>query len=205
MKARVLNIIQKILALGLAIYLAALPLHAHGPGDHASGESAAESTPEAGLLEAVAPPLAAFPTLHPLVVHFPIVLLLLAAILYPVGLIFRNDTLIRTGIAVGAVGLIGGVVAAYFVHPHTTGLTPEARAVLANHDFFAYATIYTAAAALALQLAGLGLRRRWLEFVAAATMLAAAVLVSAAGHFGAELTHLHGVGPRGEFLETGDH
>lgn len=197
---------SKISVALVSLFVLSLALHAHGPEDHAHAEEgAADSAGQDFAIESVAPPLAAFPTLHPLVVHFPIVLLLLAAIIYPIALFLRNRTLLYTSIAVAAAGLAGGVLAAYFVHPHTTGLTPEARGALANHDRFAYATIYAAAAAVSLQLFGLILRRRWLEFVAAGTLVASAVLVLVAGHFGAELTHLHGVGPRGEFLELKKH
>ena len=204
------DIIQKrlyriifIFATAGAIVTMAPGLTAHGEEEHDPSTSTAPT-----LAEETSNPTAAFeafPTLHPLVVHFPIVLLLTAAFLYPGGLLLRNSQLKYAGILLAAAGLAGAILATYWVHPHTTGLTPAAQATLEQHDRFAYLTIYTAAAAVFTQLAGHFSRRRLIEFVGAIVMLAASVFVSVAGHYGAELTHVHGVGPRGEFLEEHAH
>lgn len=147
----------------------------------------------------------AFPTLHPLVVHFPIVLLLTAALLYPGGLIFRSGHLKLTAALIGVAGLFGAILATYWLHPHTTGLTIAAQKSLEQHDRFAELTIYTTAAALLIQLTGHYSRKRLIEIAGACAMLLAAIFVGVTGHYGAELTHVHGVGPRGEFLETHTH
>jgi uncharacterized membrane protein len=182
-----------------AIVVPAAGLMAHGEEDQGPSANIAEESPnDAGFLEA-------FPTLHPLVVHFPIVLLLTASVLYPGGMFFRNLQLKYAGILLAAAGLGGAILATYWVHPHTAGLTLAAQATLEQHDRFAYLTIYTAAAAVFIQLAGHFTQRRLIEYAGALAMILASIFVGITGHYGAKLTHVHGVGPRGEFLEEHSH
>ena len=91
-----------------------------------------------------------FPTLHPLIVHFAIVLIIVAA-----GMQLVNLWLLKPELAwiTGAI-LLAGVLAAWLAsknfHPHTHGLTAQAQAVLDQHDKWADWTINSGLIALVL-------------------------------------------------------
>ena len=48
-------------------------------------------------------------------------------------------------------------------------------------------------------------RTLWMEVIVALALFASATFVSIAGHYGAQLTHIEGVGSQGKFLEDGSH
>ena len=70
-----------------------------------------------------------FPNLHPLVVHFPIVLLLLAVFSQIVSFIIWKKQLNWVTFLLLVGGFLGTYVASILVHPHTTGLTEAATLV----------------------------------------------------------------------------
>ncbi len=139
----------------------------------------------------------AFPTLHPLVVHAPVMLIPLAPLLFLIGWGTRSPALERTGMALLAAGFLGAVLASRVFHPHTGAMTLLAREALEHHEFWADWTQGLAGAALlpALSLSILrGHRFRGaLKFLFAGLALAAAGAVTVAGHQGAALTHVHRV------------
>lgn len=100
---------------------------------------------------------------------------------------------------------------AYYVtnidHPHTAGLTTHAQLVLDQHDLYADWTIYLAGVGLVVQLLNQFLLngRRWSVLVVALVLTGAAYCVAMAGHYGAQLVHIEGVGPQGKYLDTGHH
>lgn len=148
-----------------------------------------------------------FPSLHPLVVHFPIVLILLASISALFGLFVFKEQLSWVTIFLAAGGLLGAYIAGNYVHPHTSGLSDNAEWLLTEHERFASYTIWTAIAALLLKLIShFFLKRKfWSEALVALVLIGSAYCVGHAGHYGAQLTHLEGVGPQGKFLETETH
>jgi uncharacterized membrane protein len=144
-----------------------------------------------------------FPSLHPLLVHFPIVLLLLAFLTQLLALfVWKKEFSLLTGIL-----LLGGYVGAYLVstlfHPHTGELSEAAQQVLDLHDRYAEYTIWASGIALLLKVAShFFLKRKlWMEVLVVVAIAGAAWSVSHAGHYGATLVHLHGVGPQGNHLE----
>jgi uncharacterized membrane protein len=145
-----------------------------------------------------------FPNKHPLFVHFPIVLLLVAAAVQLANVIFLKKELdwITTILTIVSFGM------AYYVtkvaHPHTTGLTDHAKLVLEQHDFYADWTIYLGGIATVAQPLNQFLfkGKRWSVVVVALLLAGAAYCVSMAGHYGAQLVHLEGVGPQGKYLEA---
>lgn len=148
-----------------------------------------------------------FPTLHPLIVHFPIMLIILAAVLQLISLgVFRNEIgwLI---LALTFVGAITAWLSSNTFHPHTVGLNESAQQLLLEHEQYASLTFWFAVAGLAVKaLSNFVLKRAWWsESVATLLLAGAAVAVAMAGHHGAELVHKEGVGPRGDFLEAHDH
>lgn len=146
-----------------------------------------------------------FSTLHPLVVHFPIVLLIVAALLQIMGLFYSKANWDYITLVLLAGGVAGAYLSGSFFHPHTEGLSSHAAEVLERHELFASLTLYFSAAALLLKITGMFIvrsRKRLIEIITAFILLFSAVSVSLAGHWGAYLTHVEGVGPQGKFIET---
>ncbi len=144
-----------------------------------------------------------FPSLHPLIVHFAIVLIIVAA-----GLQLINLWLIKTEISWIVAGiLLIGVLAAWFAaknfHPHTHGISQHAQRVLDQHDKWADWTINSGIVALLLQIANLFLfkTKPWALAIVAAVLALSAYSVARAGHYGSQLVHIEGIGPQGKYLE----
>lgn len=143
-----------------------------------------------------------FPNLHALVVHFPVVLLLVAAALQAV-LVFKDWQQVRwIALVAMAGGLAGGIAASTTFHAMPRGLPPKAAAIFAIHEQYAGYTLWLAG--ITLLLAGVGeyfqIRRRAYAVLVLVPALAAAGAVSWAGHHGAQLVYVEGVGPKGNMV-----
>lgn len=144
-----------------------------------------------------------FPNLHPLVVHFPIVLILLAAALQAV-LVFKDWPPVRwITLVVMAGGFAGALAASTVFHAEPMGLGPRAAAVFAAHEKYASYTLWLSG--ITLLLRGVGdffkIQRRAYEILVLVFALAAAGVLSVAGHRGAQLVYVEGVGPQGRLLD----
>lgn len=148
-----------------------------------------------------------FPTLHPLVVHFPIVLIILAAIIQLTSLFIFRRELGWTVLFLSAFGAAGAYLSSNVFHPHTAGLSDHAQRLLTEHELYADWTFWLAVAGLAVKAISTFLleRKWWSEAIASVALILAATAVGLAGHHGAELVHKEGVGPQGKFLEMHDH
>ncbi|MFC4094767.1 DUF2231 domain-containing protein [Euzebyella saccharophila] len=146
----------------------------------------------------------AFPNLHPMVVHFPIVLLLLAVVLQLIQLFTLNRTMDWVILLMVGSGFIGAYVAGTFVHPHTEGLTEMAKSVLEQHDKYADWTLWSSALAAILKIVSLfwAKLKRGFEIAVFVVMAFSAYSVSEAGHYGSQLVYIEGVGPQGNYIET---
>lgn len=169
------------------------------------------NTSSVGEVNAAAPPapragVSEFPTLHPLIVHFPIMLIILAAALQMVSwMVYRE----QIGWLVLWLTLLGAVTAwlsSNMFHPHTTGLSENAQRILLEHEQYASLTFWFALFGLVAKALSSFVFKRvwWCETVATLFLIGSAVAVAIAGHHGAELVHKEGVGPRGDFLEAHD-
>jgi uncharacterized membrane protein len=187
-----------------AVDSATLSPDAVDPALHEEQEHEAHEGEESNIVNAS---LRDFPTMHPLVVHFPIVLLLLAFLAQLLALfVWKKELSLVTGVL-----LLGGFVGAYLAstsfHAHTGELSDTAQQVLDLHDRYADFTVWSSGIALLLKIASHFLLKQklWAEIIVAVVLAWAAYSVSQAGHYGATLVHLHGVGPQGEYLETHEH
>ena len=192
-------------------------LFAHEAHNTAAGNTNANSgqSSEANMADvsAAAPmneapaQIAEFPTLHPLVVHFPIVLVILAAAFQVISLIVFRREMSWAVIGLSLLGAVGAWAASNIFHPHTAGLSENAQRLLTEHELYAEYTIWLAAAGFAVKvISNFALRRKWWSEAIVTLLLAgAAIAVGLAGHHGAELVHKEGIGPQGNFLETDDH
>ncbi len=155
----------------------------------------------------VHPKISDFPSLHPLIVHFPIVLLILAFLLQVAALFWwKKELSLISGILL-LLGFITAYLASGSLHPHTEGLNDTASSILSLHDQYAEYTLWLSGIALLLKILSHFLLQQkiWMEVLVAALLAATAYSVSQAGHYGAALVHLQGVGPQGKQLELGAH
>lgn len=167
--------------------------------DAVKTEANPATQPEAGLTE--------FPTIHPMIVHFPIVLLIVAAFVQIASFfVFRRELGWMVVVFV-LIGAIGAYLASYVYHPHTMGLNANAERLLLEHELYADYTVWLSIAGLIAKIVSqFALKRAWWsEAVVTLLLIGSAVAVALAGHHGAELVHKEGVGAKGAFLEMHDH
>lgn len=148
-----------------------------------------------------------FPSLHPLIVHFAIVLIIVAAALQLLNLIIIKKEVSWITAVILLVGVVAAWLGAKTFHPHTHGISDHAKLVLEHHDQWADWTITTAIIASLLHLANLFFykTKRWAMGIVAALLMLSAYSVSRAGHYGAQLVHIEGIGPQGKYLEMKHH
>lgn len=165
----------------------------------------AEQGAEAGNT-AVFKPYSDFPNLHPLVVHFPIVLLLLAFVSQLAGFFVFQKPLSWVTLLLLLGGVVGATMASNVFHPHTAGLSENVQKMLEEHEFYAGLTTWFAVIALFLKIISHNwlTRKKWAEIVVLLLLAGSAVTVSLTGHLGAQMVHVEGVGPQGNYLEQHD-
>jgi uncharacterized membrane protein len=153
--------------------------------------------------ESTSPPVEDFPNYHPLVVHFPLVLLIVAAIMQFGVLIFKSKAYNYAVTALTVVGFLSGLLAAFIFHAHPShNISAQAHHIFETHEKFAFATLWISGIASVFKIASLFTYRKWLEIVSLLLLLACATTVSIAGHHGSELVYKQGIGPKGEKLEN---
>lgn len=148
-----------------------------------------------------------FPNYHPLVVHFPIVLLIIAALFQLLSFFIYKKELSFASLLLLTAGAVSAWLASNPFHAHTAELTGNAKSILETHELFASYTWWFALTALIVKVVSHFFlnRKIWLEIAVSLLLIASAVCVSIAGHHGAQLVHIEGVGVQGKFLETEHH
>jgi uncharacterized membrane protein len=145
-----------------------------------------------------------FPNYHPLVVHFPIVLLIFAGVFQILAFfVYRNEFSIATLILL-ALGTVSVWLASNTFHAHPANLPEQMNALFESHELMAKYTWWLALAALAGKVVSHFFIKRkwWSEALIVILLVGAAITVSIAGHHGAQLVHMGGVGPQGNYLES---
>ena len=150
--------------------------------------------------------LPGFPNYHPLVVHFPIVLLWLVAIFQLFSFFFFKRELSFITTVLLLLGVIGAGLSTYVFHAHAAELSGTAKEIFATHIRMASLTWkFSLGAFIAKAASHFFLNRKWwLELIATLLMVFAATAVTIAGHHGAMLVHIEGVGPKGNLLKSED-
>jgi uncharacterized membrane protein len=145
-----------------------------------------------------------FPSLHPFAVHFPIVLILLAVAFQAIVVLKPNWQQIRwASLSIIAVGFLSAWATSTIFHAEPMPGTPkDAMAMFESHEKYAQYTLWTSG--LTLLLKGIGdfykIFKRSYNMLVLVVAIAAAIFLSIAGHHGARLTHIAGVGPMGRYL-----
>jgi uncharacterized membrane protein len=147
-------------------------------------------------------PVKEFPNLHPLVVHFPIVLLIVAALMHLAGLFFTSRAYAVAVAVIAVLGFLGAYLASNNFHGHASELTGAAGALFESHEYWAFWSVRLAGIGALLQVISLFVGRgTLLKGAVAVFLVGSAVCVSISGHHGAELVHKYGIGPKGSYLE----
>ena len=151
--------------------------------------------------------MSAFATYHPLIVHFPIVLLIILPFFQLVSFFKLKKEIGWAVVILTGAGLVSSYLASNSFHPHTVNLTPQANEILEKHDYYAYLTVWISLVALVAKLSSQFVFRlnKWSECLVLICLFLAAYSVTMAGHHGSQLTHIHGVGPQGKFLQMNHH
>lgn len=152
------------------------------------------------------PPLKDFPNLHPLIVHFPIVLLIIAAAMQLVGLFLINRPYQVSIAIIAALGFIGAYLASSTFHAHPGDLTGPVADLFEEHEQWAFWSVRLGGIGAAIKIISLFIKpKKWIEAVVAIVLISSAVCVSISGHHGAELVHKYGIGAKGYMLEKHQH
>lgn len=149
-----------------------------------------------------------FPSLHPLMVHFPIVLILLA-VPFQAAVVWKNWQQIRwaTLILMGAAFISALSVHTVF-HAMISDDAPEnVRIIFDQHNKYSQYTLWMCGITFLLKALGdfYKLRRRSFDIVVLLSAIATSILLSITGHHGARLVHVAGVGPMGKYLMEDHH
>lgn len=144
-------------------------------------------------------------SLHPIIAHFAISLIIVAALLQLMNIFFFKKDIAWIIFLLIVTGFAAALLSSGTLHPQMAGLTEQAEEVLEYYDLWVKWTLRTAFAALLLQIVHLGLTRfdkltltssgnagvsyrknRFIMLIIAAIMIVSAFSVLRTGQFGAQ-------------------
>lgn len=140
-----------------------------------------------------------FPNLHPLFVHFPIVLLLLALLAQCMVLFFKDNKTIKW---ISLFFIATGCLSAYIAMQNGVHLSGDADekafAIFDTHFLFARITLWSSLFISIVRFAVIKrYPNRWMEFVLVGLFAITAITVTITAHHGSQLVYVYGVGPQG--------
>jgi len=140
-----------------------------------------------------------FPNLHPLIVHFPIVLLLLAALTQFAVLFFQKSNQLKWLSFLFMVLATIGAFIAYHTGVHISGdASNEAIEIFEKHKLLGTITLWTSLLASLLRFSTLKwFSKKWVEIILFTLFISVAILVSVTAHHGAQMVYIYGIGPQG--------
>lgn len=140
------------------------------------------------------------PSLHPLWVHFPIVLLLMGLLSHVGALFLKNHRRALSLLTFGLL-LLGslGAFAAIQTSSHISEEADEnAFAVFEIHQRFAWISFWLASSTTVLHFVGLRKETSaWINYLILILLISLSVTLFITGHHGARLVYQYGVGPMG--------
>lgn len=202
------NVQSALLLAALLVSLFAYAGHAHpSPTPQTATTQSPASSPLTETKSEAMPFMVNFPNYHPLIVHFPIVLLIFGAVFQVLSFVVYRIEFSMATLLLLVAGTSSAWLASNVFHVHVMNLTESAAQIFETHELMAKYTFWLAIAALvAKAVSHFYLSRRWWSEAAVLILLVgASITVSIAGHRGAQLVHMEGVGPQGKYLETHEH
>jgi uncharacterized membrane protein len=144
-----------------------------------------------------------FPNLHPLVVHFPIVLLLVAFLTQLASFFFMRREMSLFTTILYFLGFAGAFLAAKVFHAHADNLSDAQYEIFETHEKLAYITMWGSLGVLVLKIISHFILKRKLyaELLVLLLMAVTAVTVSMAGHLGSQMVYIEKIGPGGEKVQ----
>ena len=140
-----------------------------------------------------------FPNLHPLIVHFPIVLLLLAMFSQLAVLFFPKNSQLKWltffFLITGCIGTFAAIQTAVHISGDADDKVIE---IFESHQLFGNLTLWFSLAATIIRFTALKwFKKILLEIILTILLITISVFVIITGHHGAQLVHIYDAGPKG--------
>ena len=169
--------------------------------DHAA--DLAGTMPESHEDEEIPAAFDEFPNLHPLFVHFPLILLLLSFFSQLFSFFIFREALSYVTMALLLGGFTGAYLASQVFHPHVGDLPARVAEIFETHETLANWTLWLSGITLLLKIIShFVFRMKALSEIIILLMIGTlGFLVSYTGHLGSQMVFIEGVGPQGKYLE----
>jgi uncharacterized membrane protein len=153
--------------------------------------------------------LSDFPRLHPLIVHFPIVFIILAFIVQIISFFVFKRELSWVSLFLIVLGFIGAYISTNLLHggdPDLPALGEIARRTFEKHEQFAhYTEWFSGIASVAKIISHFVFKRKlWTGIIVAILMAGAVYAIAVTGDMGARLVHIDAIGVQGNRIPLHD-